>query len=131
MLYCHTLHRFDDFDLEFCREVRKQGLDYRVIAAEGACRPEEAGDDLDPLADEGQGFLEELFPTKRIVVFQILQQGDVKLGWSLSLAKCSEADVDRGSQGSVGAPTMAALTASAKMVQVVDGEPILNQRKDD
>ena len=31
----------------------------------------------------------------------------------------------------LGAPTMAALTASAKMVQVVDGEPILNQRKDD
>jgi len=31
----------------------------------------------------------------------------------------------------LGAPTMAASTASKKMVQVVDGEPILNQRKDD
>ncbi|CAJ1430194.1 unnamed protein product [Effrenium voratum] len=59
MLYCHTLHRFDDFDLEFCREIRQQGLQYRVVAAEGAARPAEAGSDLDPLEDDCGGFLEE------------------------------------------------------------------------
>eukprot|EP00913_Durusdinium_trenchii_P001768 g1638.t1 len=38
MLYCHTLHRFDDFDLEFCRALHDQGLAYQVVAAEGASR---------------------------------------------------------------------------------------------
>ncbi|CAJ1371086.1 unnamed protein product, partial [Effrenium voratum] len=78
MLYCHTLHRFDDFDLEFCREIRQQGLQYRVVAAEGAARPAEAGSDLDPL--------EELFPEKRVVVFQISLSGDF-LDWSPCLAR--------------------------------------------
>ncbi|CAE7235261.1 prmA [Symbiodinium natans] len=89
MLYCHTLHRFDDFDLEFCRELRSQGLSYNVVAAAGADRKEDAGDELDPLADDCAGFLEELFPEKRIVVFHVLpnQHAGACLKWSSSLAR--------------------------------------------
>lgn len=105
MLYCHTLHRFDDFDLEFCRAVQSQGLTYRVIAAEGASRPEDAGDDLDPLADDSAGFLEELFPAKRIVIFQIMPQDCNPLPWSTTLAITGPSDATNdGPRGDPPAP---------------------------
>ncbi|CAK9069584.1 unnamed protein product [Durusdinium trenchii] len=111
MLYCHTLHRFDDFDLEFCRALHDQGLAYQVVAAEGASRSVEVGDDLDPLDDEGQGFLQELFPAQRVVVFHITR--DVTRRWfSPSLARCSEGT---GAPASVSAK--AAEVAEADVVQ--------------
>jgi len=105
MLYCHTLHRFDDFDLEFCRELRRQGLVYDVVAAAGAERKEDAGDELDPLADDCAGFLQELFPEKRIVVFHIHLPhqfaNDGCLKWSASLARSIPPAPDRIEEPSV------------------------------
>lgn len=95
-LYAHTLHRYDDFDLQFFEEIREQGLSYHAVAAEGAETSEEAGADADPLASSGEGFLEELFPEKRVVVFQIRPSGgsgDASrpwLPWSRSLARAGE-----------------------------------------
>ncbi|CAE7391008.1 prmA [Symbiodinium sp. CCMP2456] len=105
MLYCHTLHRFDDFDLEFCRELRRQGLVYDIVAAAGAERKEDAGDELDPLADDCAGFLQELFPEKRIVVFHIHLPhqfaNDGCLTWSASLARSVPPVADRIDEPSV------------------------------
>ena len=75
---------------------------YDVVAAAGAERKEDVGDELDPLADDCAGFLEddrrlssllyrlaasaseELFPEKRIVVFHIHLPHQPGFYWCLS-----------------------------------------------
>ncbi|CAE8592908.1 unnamed protein product, partial [Polarella glacialis] len=87
ILYAHTLHRFDMFDLDFCESLLREGLEYRAVAAENAATVEAAGRDADPLADEHAGFMEEMFPDQRVVIFQIRLQGASKdfLPWSSCL----------------------------------------------
>lgn len=65
--YAHTLHRYDHLDVDFFAALRAEGLVYRAVAAEGGF------DGLDPV--EASGFLEELFPEKRVAVYQVCLSG--------------------------------------------------------
>jgi len=64
ILYAHTLHRFDHMDIDFFQGLREEGLMFHAVAGE------HGKDGLEP--DIGNGYLDELFPEKRIAVFQIV-----------------------------------------------------------
>jgi len=94
VFYAHTLHRYDDFDIQFLKSVRAAGLDYRAVAAEGPGSEGAAPPGLDPLAEDAEGFLEELFPEQRVAIFQICLASDIAIAPFLSWSNCiSDADV--------------------------------------
>jgi len=103
VLYCHTLHRFDNLDLEFFQMLRDLGLEYRPVAAQGSGA--NGTDPLNAVGDPSKGFLEELFPEKRIVIYQIRLVGSdrLALAWSIILSDANalaieESDVRPGAQ---------------------------------
>eukprot|EP00971_Amphidinium_carterae_P316646 6294170-Amphidinium_carterae.1 len=91
IFYAHTLHRFDALDMDFFHALIDAELVYHPVAAEAGF----AGDELtglDPVEDSS-GYLEDLFPEKRIAVYQISRQGAAGIGWSGTLSRPLNSEV--------------------------------------
>lgn len=91
ILYAHTLHRFDHFDIDFFQALLDCGLRYRAVAGVGdnTAALRDLAEELDPLGNRGEeDFLQELFPEQRIAIFQLLLADSDQpfLAWSPALA---------------------------------------------